>query len=519
MPNKHYLHDSDLSLSFSQKRHVSAPSRYTPVQAPRTPLYSPITQAPSPISPSRDDMMMIDKPEAASPIDCYDIALLTPQETKRSTASPPAMFQSPKEVRPASLDGRLVELSRKANLHASDINMEDDDSDEDMDDAGTNVDSPAALMSRYFRQTDLNPDVIALKCTIEMLRKRRQQCLGDIGSLSRMKDKALARPDRFAERVVAASQGAQKTNLHQGKHHWRLEDNTWDVPGPIEIPRVPAFQWQHKYRVPPMYKNHDLVQAQALPSTQPPQPSSTVQDMINPNSSRMTTRATNSARSTATSSKPAAQQFNIRTGLDMANRQKKNSLLSYSSPYMTEFNSPARPGQGHPPIPYFGTPTKNVIRTTGEAVEFLKSFVADETVEKVRKECKIKAPRKRSTSGTLLRSDASTSTSAIVKVPASPSAWSSGQRHASMPTRLSSHARSTIAASTESTPGVHRPSDIIWPRLATASKFPSGIVTIHQRDLPMAKPAPKDTQSDSGTDTTTVFIDDIPSSPPSEGPL
>ncbi|KAK6543997.1 hypothetical protein TWF694_000712 [Orbilia ellipsospora] len=350
MPNKHYLADSDTSHSFPQKRHVSAPSRYTPVQAPQTPIYSPITQAPSPISPSRDDEMMIDKPERipASPVDVYDSALLTPQETKRSTASPPAMFQSPVQPRPASLDRRMAELAQKFLATDMDLDL-DAESDDDL---GPDVDlhSSRNLVAKYLGQTELNPDVIVLKSMIEMLRKRRQQCLTDIGQLSRMKDTALARPDRFAARVVAASRGAQKTSVHQGKHHWRLEENGWEIPGPLEVPRVPDFQWP-KYGVPHIYRSQDVTAATTVsPSVQSPysaQPSPIVQEMINPtNSNRMTTRATNSARSAAAaaaSAKPVAQKgFNIRTGLDMGARQKKSNMMSYSNPFINDFNPASR---------------------------------------------------------------------------------------------------------------------------------------------------------------------------------
>ncbi|KAK6333998.1 hypothetical protein TWF696_002509 [Orbilia brochopaga] len=361
MPNKHYLNDSDTetSQSFPQKRHVSAPSRYTPVQAPRTPLYSPITQAPSPISPSRDDMMNIDKPEAAPSDDSFEAAaLLTPQETKRSTASPPAIFQSPKQPRPASLDGRLAELSRstRRGIDADDMDMMDIDDDDDSDDelldrlsAAAANNSPMAIINRYFNRTEANPDVIVLKATIEMLRKRQRQCLKDLDTLAAMKDHAITHPHRFAERVIAASQGAQKTNLHQGKHHWRLEDNTWEIPTALEIPRVPTFDWVRRYGVPPIYMNHDLLPpSQAMQQQQLAPPSASVQDMINP--TRMTTRATNnSARSAASAAAAAAaaarpsagaaaatQQFNIRTGLDMANRQKRNNdLLTYTNMFET----------------------------------------------------------------------------------------------------------------------------------------------------------------------------------------
>ncbi|KAF3911771.1 hypothetical protein AA313_de0206547 [Arthrobotrys entomopaga] len=351
MPNKHYLTDTDISHSFPQKRHVSAPTRYTPVQAPQTPLYSPITQAPSPISPSRDHEMTIDKPEhtPASPVDVYDSALLTPQETKRSTASPPAMFQSPVQSRPVSLDRRMAELAQKILGTDMDLELEV----ESDDDLGPDVDlhSSRNLVAKYLGQTELNPDVIALKSMIEMLRKRRQQCLTDIGQLSRMKESAMARPDRFAARVIAASRGAQKTSVHQGKHHWRLEENGWEIPGPLEIPRVPDFQWS-KYGVPHIYRSQDVTSATTTtisPSVQTPysaQPSPLVQEMINPNSNRMTTRATNSARSAAAaaaSAKPVAQKgFNIRTGLDMGARQKKNTLMSYTNPFMNDFNPASR---------------------------------------------------------------------------------------------------------------------------------------------------------------------------------
>ncbi|KAK6519547.1 hypothetical protein TWF281_003373 [Arthrobotrys megalospora] len=345
MPTKHYLSDTDASHSLPQKRHVSAPSRYVPVQAPQTPMYSPITQAPSPISPSRDDVMMLDKPEhgPASPDDLYETALLTPQETKRSTASPPAMFQSPVLPQPGNLDGRLAEFAQKLQ-NVADFEM-GDDSDDEMADA--DFDSPANVMARYLSRTDLNPDVIVLKSTIEMLRKKRQQCLTDISTLSRMKDTAINRPERFAARVIAASRGAQKTSVHQNKHHWRLEENGWEVPGPIEIPKTPEFEWS-KYGVPPMYRNPELVaaQAQAMQMLQPAQPSSAVQEIINPNSNRMTTRATNSAARSAAAAKPATPQgFNIRTGLDMVARPKKNSMMAYSNPFMSDFNTPARPGR------------------------------------------------------------------------------------------------------------------------------------------------------------------------------
>ncbi|KAK6348445.1 hypothetical protein TWF718_006239 [Orbilia javanica] len=346
MSNKHYLSDSEGPYSFPQKRHVSAPSRYVPVETPQTPLYSPITQAPSPISPSRDDAMIIDKPVGpASPDDVYETALLTPQETKRSTASPPAIFQSPVLPQPGNLDGRLAEFAQKLQ-HVADFDAAmDEDSDDEMADA--DFDSPAAIMARYLSRTDLNPDVIVLKSTIAMLRKKRQQCLTDISALSRMKATALDRPERFAARVIAASRGAQKTNVHQNKHHWRLEENGWDVPGPIEIPRTPEVEWA-KYGVPPMYRNPELVaaQAQAMQMLQPAQASLAVQDIINPNSTRMTTRATNSAARSAAASKPTTPGgFNIRTGLDMATRQKKSSMMAYSNPFINDFNTPARSGR------------------------------------------------------------------------------------------------------------------------------------------------------------------------------
>ncbi|KAK6358514.1 hypothetical protein TWF730_007845 [Orbilia blumenaviensis] len=346
MPNKHYLSDTEGPNSLPPKRHVSAPSRYNPMEAPHTPMYSPITQAPSPISPSRDDVMMIDKPEGpVSPVDVYETALLTPQETKRSTASPPAMFQSPVLSQPGNLDGRLAEFAQKLQ-HVADFDLAmEEDSDDEMADA--EFDSPANVMARYLSRTDLNPDVIVLKSTIEMLRKKRQQCLTDISTLSRMKDTALNRPERFAARVIAASRGAQKTSVHQNKHHWRLEEDGWEVPGPIEIPRAPEVEWS-KYGVPPMYRNPELVaaQAQAMQMLQPTQPSSAVQEIINPNSNRMTTRATNSAARSAAAAKPATPGgFNIRTGLDMVTRQKKSSMMAYSNPFINDFNTSARPGR------------------------------------------------------------------------------------------------------------------------------------------------------------------------------
>ncbi|KAF3924807.1 hypothetical protein ABW21_db0202064 [Orbilia brochopaga] len=344
MPNKHYLSDSDTAPSFPQKRHVSAPTRYTPVQAPRTPLYSPI-------SPSREEMD-IDKVEPAPSDDSFEAgALLTPQETKRSTASPPAVFHASKQPRPSSLDGRLAELSRAAATGImgmdADVDMGDDESeDSDAELIGRNagdLSNPIAIMNRYFTQAELNPDVIVLKATIEMLRKRKAQCQDNLATLEHLKNKALAHPDRFSERVIAASQGAQKTNIHQGKHHWRLEDNNWEIPAALEIPRVPTFDWIRRYGVPPIYKNQDVaLQSQTpAPMQQPSTPSATVQDMINP--TRMTTR-NNSARSAGATRPSGAQQFNIRTGLDMANRQKKNNpLMSYTSPYnMSEFNSPVQ---------------------------------------------------------------------------------------------------------------------------------------------------------------------------------
>ncbi|KAJ6263366.1 hypothetical protein Dda_1929 [Drechslerella dactyloides] len=399
MPNKHYLSDdSESSHSFPQKRHVSAPSRYTPVQAPRTPLYSPITQAPSPISPSRDDLMNIDKPQAESLDDSFEAtALLTPQETKRSTASPPAIFQSPKQPRPASLDGRLAELSRSTQFHAAgvsmmdldvDMDMDSDDADEELQSLGADNSSPMATMTRYFNQTDSNCDVIALKATIEMLRKRRQQCLEDIDTLDRMKKQAVDNPSHFAERVIAASQGAQKTSLHQGKHHWRLEDNAWEVPAALQIPRVPNFEWVRKYGVPPIYQNRDLTFQMQAPQAmqQLPPLSANAQDMINP--TRMTTRATNNSARSASTTK--GQPLQIRTGLDMGNRQKKNNpLMTYSNPYMGEFNSPVRGGR----MPPLGTPMVRPDRLTDGARKLLKP-VGSKKAEKGSQESGTSIPRR-----------------------------------------------------------------------------------------------------------------------------
>ncbi|KAF3906678.1 hypothetical protein ABW20_dc0110087 [Dactylellina cionopaga] len=468
MPNKHYLHDSETSHSFPQKRHVSAPSRYTPVQAPHTPVYSPITQAASPISPSQDDMMIIDKPDhrLASPDDLYDNALLTPQETKRSTASPPAMFQSPTQSRPMNFDGlaqKFLSLDRGMDI---DVDMEDDSDDDDLGLAG--LDNPKALMAKYFNQTDLNPDVIVLKSTIEMLRKRRQQCLADIGSLSRMKDTALARPDRFAARVVAASRGAQKTSVHQGKHHWRLEENEWEVPGPQEIPRVPEFEWA-KYGVPPMYKNPDVVaQAQAVQSLQYAQPSPTVQEMINPNSNRMTTRATNSARSAA-AAKPTQQGFNIRTGLDM------------EDPNLTGHGKP------HYPIPYLGTPDVAPIRNREEVLEFLRTFLSEETVRKAQKAVPPKPSKvipKSSKSDREIISQ-SLEDSIDIYTPVSSEIRSVGKRHVSMPVKLGGN--TSLLGSDRGVSEMESLDSFTFrrpmrpPRLAPASAFPSSWKTTLQR--------------------------------------
>ncbi|KAF3933953.1 hypothetical protein ABW19_dt0207366 [Dactylella cylindrospora] len=342
MPDKHYLSDADATHTFPTKRHVSAPSRYTPVQPPRTPLFSPITQAPSPISPGRDDLMMMDeKLQEATVDDIFESALLTPQETKRSTASPPVMFDSPRQSRPASLDGGLAGLAQRFANAGIDIDM---DLDDDESDNGDNshiaaVDGPQAIIAKYFNQSELNPDIIVLKNTIEMLRKRRAQCLTDINSLANHKRNALDHPERFAERVIAASRGAQKTSVHQGKHHWRLEQHVLDLPEPIEYPKVPEINWS-KYGVPPMYATQPAAPLAAPVQLQQSAVNSVaVQDMINPN--RMSTRATNTSR--ITGAKPVAQQgLTIRTGLDMNTRQRKNSLMSYSNPFA---NDPTRHGR------------------------------------------------------------------------------------------------------------------------------------------------------------------------------
>ncbi|EPS42928.1 hypothetical protein H072_3026 [Dactylellina haptotyla CBS 200.50] len=465
MPNKHYLSESDTSHAFPQKRHTSAPSRYTPIQAPQTPLYSPITQAPSPISPSRDDdMMMLDKPEhgPASPVDVYESALLTPQETKRSTESPPAMFQSPVQSRPASLDGRLAELAQKFLNTDMDLDMMEDESDDDLG-SEADLSTPKALMTKYFNQTDLNPDVIVLKATIEMLRKRRQQCLTDIGSLSRMKETALARPDRFAARVVAASRGAQKTSVHQGKHHWKLEENGWETPGPLEIPRVPEFEWA-KYGVPYIYKNPDsVVQTPTIQPVHCAYPSASVQEMINPNSTRMTTRAVNSARSAA-NTKPVAQQgFNIRTGLDMVTRQKKNNLMSYSNPFMNEFNPTARQGR--------------LLSVGEEAIEFLKTFINEDAIQRAERAVPAKLQGARSS-----RSDREIIGQALddttdVNTPISSGIRSKGTRYASMPAKLGGNTmqqRSGREFSEMETPSTtSAPKRYFLPRRYPASAFSS----------------------------------------------
>ncbi|KAF3245331.1 hypothetical protein TWF217_010468 [Orbilia oligospora] len=425
MSNKHYLSDTEAPLSFPQKRHVSAPSRYVPVEAPQTPLYSPITQAPSPISP-RGDAIMIDKPVGpASPDDVYETALLTPQETKRSTASPPAIFQSPILSQPGNLDGRLAEFAQKLQNVADFDAAMDEDSDDEMADA--DFDSPANIMARYLSRTELNPDVIVLKSTIAMLRKKRQQCLTDISTLSRMKATALDRPERFAARVIAASRGAQKTNVHQNKHHWRLEENGWDVPGPIEIPKTPEVEWA-KYGVPPMYRNPELVaaQAQAMQMLQPAQTSSAVQDIINPNSTRMTTRATNSAARSAAASKPTTPGgFNIRTGLDMVSRQKKSSMMAYSNPFIHDFNTPAR--------------SSRLLSVGDETIAFLETFLDAKTVRRAEKAV---PPVKSSKKGiNYSRSDREimnqfADDSMDLNTPTFFGTRSLGRRHASLPTHL-----------------------------------------------------------------------------------